>query len=107
MMQFLVVAYDGTDPEARERRMRARADHLARLDELVAQGHALYAVAIRSDDDQMIGSALVVDFPSRAEVDDWLASEPYVVGDVWRDITVTRCGVAPQFRTDHRPPPAG
>jgi uncharacterized protein len=96
-MQFLVVAYDGADPGALERRMRAREDHLARLDELVHQGHALFAAAIRNDDDQMIGSMLVVDFPSRAEVDAWLAEEPYVVGDVWRDITVTRCGVAPQF----------
>lgn len=96
-MQFLVLAYDGDDPEALERRMRAREDHLARLDELVAAGNVRYATAILDDDEQMIGSMLVVDFPTRADVDRWLEGEPYVAGDVWRDITVRRCRVPPQF----------
>jgi PhnB protein len=109
VMQFLVVAYDGADAGALERRMRARTDHLARLDEMVSAGNARFAGAIRNDDDQMIGSMLVVDFPSRDDVDRWLETEPYVVGDVWRDITVTRCGVAPQFAPVELPgrPPAG
>jgi hypothetical protein len=33
-----------------------------------------------------VGSAVIVEFPSRAVLDAWLASEPYVTGGVWRRI---------------------
>ena len=36
----------------------------------------------------MIGSAAIVEYPSRAELDAWLASDPYVTGGVWVDIQV-------------------
>lgn len=36
----------------------------------------------------MIGSAVIVDFPSRAELDDWLKNDPYVTGGVWQKIEV-------------------
>jgi uncharacterized protein YciI len=37
----------------------------------------------------MIGSTTYVEFESRAELDAWLERDPYVTGDVWRDITIT------------------
>jgi hypothetical protein len=38
-----------------------------------------------------IGTSLVCDFPSRAQLDAWLEVEPYVTGKVWQTIEVHRC----------------
>jgi uncharacterized protein len=95
-MQFMVLGYDGTDPDAPGRRTQARPAHLAKMDELRDRGRLSYAGALLDDGGQMIGSLVIVDVESRADVDTWLADEPYVKGDVWRDITVTRFrGVPP------------
>lgn len=37
----------------------------------------------------MIGSMLILEFPSHAELDAWLGVEPYVIGDVWREIEIS------------------
>ena len=97
-MQFLVCGYDGDDDEALDRRMRARPDHLALGDELTAQGRMVLGVALLDDEERMVGSAIVVDFPGRDDVDRWLAVEPYVVGDVWRRVEVTACRVGPSWQ---------
>lgn len=97
-MQYLVIAYDGTDSQAADRRAEAREKHLALGDEMVADGRALFGTAIVNEEGTMIGSMYVVDFPSRTELDAWLESEPYVVGGVWRDISVQPCAVGPSFR---------
>ena len=96
-MQYLLLAYDGTDEDALARRMRAREAHLALGAELAADGRLLFATAILDDDGTMIGSMEVLDLPSREDVDAYLAGEPYVTGDVWREITVRPCRVGPAF----------
>jgi uncharacterized protein YciI len=96
-MQFLVIAYDGTDDKALERRMASREAHLAGIQRMIAEGKALYGVAILNDREQMAGSVMVVEYASRAEVDAWLKSEPYVTGDVWRKIEVSPARVPPIF----------
>jgi uncharacterized protein len=96
-MQFLVIAYDGTDNKALERRLAARDAHLAGIVRMKEEGKAIHGVAILNDREQMIGSALVVDYPTRADVDAWLKTEPYVVGDVWRKIEVLPARVPPIF----------
>ncbi len=88
-MQFMIVAYDGKDPAAMERRMAARGAHLARVDQTRATGHLIAGGAILDDEDRMIGSTLYVEFESRAALDQWIAEDPYVTGDVWREIEVT------------------
>ena len=96
-MQYLVVAYDGTDDKAAERRLAVREAHLAGVTKMKEQGKAVYGVAILDEREQMIGSVLVVDFPTRAELDAWLKVEPYVAGDVWRKIEVMPARVPPMF----------
>lgn len=96
-MQFLVCGYDGTDDEALERRLRVRDDHIALGDKLVERGNMLFGVALL-DGDRMIGSALVVDFPSREALDAWLEIEPYMVGNVWQRVEISPCRVGPSFR---------
>ena len=88
-MQFMVVAYDGTDEGALNRRLAVRDSHIAGAIELKNKGNLIAGGAILDDAGRMIGSTTYVAFESRAELDAWLEREPYVTGDVWRDITIT------------------
>jgi uncharacterized protein len=88
-MQFLVVAKDGTDDGALERRKQTRPTHLESIQPLVDDGNVLVGGAILNDAGDMIGSMLLVDFPDRRELDAWLAADPYVTGGVWREVEVT------------------
>ena len=96
-MQFLITAFDGTDSEAGARRMANRTAHLELGDKMIAQGSLLYAAAILNEDDSMVGSSMVVEFPSRSEVDEWLKVEPYVTGGVWKEIEIRKCRTGPAF----------
>jgi uncharacterized protein YciI len=98
-MQWLVIARDGTDPEAAERRLRSRPAHLENAARLQAAGHLLMGGALLDDAGRMVGSAAVAQFETRAELDEWLRTDPYVTGGVWRDIQVMPYRVAPHFAT--------
>ncbi len=100
-MQFMLIAYDGTDDGALDRRLAVRAQHIALGDRLVAEGRQLFGTAILDDAGTMIGSMLVLDYPSRAALDEWLAIEPYVTGDVWRSIEIRPVRVGPSFTRLH------
>ena len=88
-MQFMIVAYDGTDEGALDRRLAVRDSHIAGAIELKNKGNLIAGGAILDDTGRMIGSTTYVEFESRAELDAWLERDPYVTGDVWRDITIT------------------
>jgi uncharacterized protein YciI len=60
-------------------------------------GSLLFAAAILDDSEKMVGSTLICEFPSRAELDQWLKEEPYIKGDVWRDVEIKQCKVGPKF----------
>jgi len=96
-MQFFLTAWDDTDEGAQDRRMAARPAHLESSEILKTAGHLLYAAAILNDNDQMIGSMEVLDFPSMQEVNDYLDQEPYVVQGVWKKFVVEPCRVGPSF----------
>jgi uncharacterized protein YciI len=85
----MIVAYDGTDEGALNRRLAVRDSHIAGAIELKNKGNLIAGGAILDDAGRMIGSTTYVDFESRAELDAWLERDPYVTGDVWRDITIT------------------
>ena len=87
-MQFLVTAYDGKDDGALDRRMSVRKAHINGANELKEAGHLIAGGAILDEAEQMIGSTMFVEFDSKADLDQWLASDPYVTGNVWQDISV-------------------
>ncbi len=87
-MQFLLIAYDGTDPEAPARRAKVRGDHLAKIGGLKKEGEFLFGGAILDDSGKMIGSMIVYDFPDRESLDRKLKSEPYITGGVWEKIEI-------------------
>ena len=81
-MQFMVTAYDGKDENALERRLSVRDAHLKGAKQLKEAGHLIAGGAILDEAEQMIGSTMFVEFDSKAELDQWLASDPYVTGKV-------------------------
>jgi uncharacterized protein len=87
-MQFLVIAKDGTDEGALERRQQKRPAHLTGIGPLVDSGNVLVGEAILSGTGDMVGSMLLVEFPAREDVDAWLARDPYVTDGVWREVEV-------------------
>jgi len=97
-MEFIVIGYDGTDDGAMDRRLKVRDEHLALAESMKKEGKLLYASAILDDNEKMIGSVLIMDFPSKEDLDRWLENEPYVKGDVWRTIEVKPGKVPPLFR---------
>ncbi len=92
---YVVIARDGTDQEAPARRLAVRETHLALARRMKAEGKIIHAGALLDDDRRMTGSLLVVAFASRAELDAWLAADPYVTGGVWRQIEVRLFQPAP------------
>ncbi len=98
MMQFLVIGRDDTDEQALERRLASREKHIELGDEAVQKGEQIVGVALLNDEGQMCGSAMIVNFPSRVELDEWLKKEPYITGKVWEKVEVIPCKIGPSFQ---------
>lgn len=96
-MEFIVIAKDFKDPDAINRRMDVRAEHIRIGDDLVAKGILKYASALINESEQMCGSVMVFDVENRSELDSILEREPYIVGKVWDAIEISRCKIGPSF----------
>jgi uncharacterized protein len=101
-MQFLVTGYDDKDAGAMERRLSVRDAHMKLVDSMKNEGKHLYAAALLDENERTTTPMLIVDFPTRDALDEWLKIEPYVVGDVWRRIETTPCKVPPMFMDLHK-----
>ncbi|NMC36701.1 MAG: hypothetical protein GYA41_00070 [Bacteroidales bacterium] len=87
-MQFLLIAYDGTDPGALDRRMKVRPEHLEKIALLKKSGEFLLGGAILDNNGKMIGSMIVYEFPDRETLDQRLREEPYITANVWQKIEI-------------------
>ena len=87
-MQFLLIAYDGTDQEAPERRLKVREEHLEKIARLKKSGEFLFGGAILDETGKMKGSMIVYDFPDRQSLDARLKEEPYITKGVWKKIEI-------------------
>jgi uncharacterized protein len=87
-MQFLLVAYDGSDEKALHRRMNVRSGHLDNVEKMKKDGVFLSGGAILNDEGNMIGSMIIYEFPDRESLDERLKNEPYITGNVWQKIDI-------------------
>ena len=83
-MQFLIIAYDGANQL--NKRLEVRPRHLEGMQRL--GDHIISAGGLLDEEGKMKGSALILDFDSREELDEYLANEPYAVEKVWERIEV-------------------
>jgi uncharacterized protein YciI len=88
MQYFLVVALDGEDEEAPARRQANRPAHLDNLDGMIERGEVICGGPLLNDAGDPIGSTMTVAFEGRADLDAWLAREPYVRTGVWQKIDI-------------------
>lgn len=87
-MNFLIIAHDFRDPGALARRQQHRPAHIEGVKRMKVEGTFIEGGAMLDDEGRMVGSMVLVDFASRAEVDAWLAADPYVTGQVWEHVQV-------------------
>ena len=87
-VEYLVTALDGTDDGALGRRLAVREAHLAGAQRLAERGELMSGGAILDDDGRMIGSSMHDAFADEAAFRAWYDAEPYVTGDVWRDVSI-------------------
>ena len=75
-----------------EKRLATRPLHLARLQQLDAEGRLIVAGAIPKDPSNpqagFYGSTMIVDFDSREALDAWLQDEPFLKEGVYSHIDV-------------------
>ena len=83
-MQYMIKALDGENKLAK--RMEVRPRHLEGMEKL--RSHIICAGGLLDNEGKMKGSVLILDFPSRDDLDSYLASEPYVVEQVWEKIEI-------------------
>jgi uncharacterized protein YciI len=88
MQQYLIIARDGTDAEASERRMKVRTAHFDTARQLKANNNFIIGGAILDDDGKMTGSMMVVQFETKDELVQWMRYEPYINGNVWQNIEI-------------------
>ncbi len=94
MPQFLILADDHTDPEAINRRLAVREDHLVRLRAEKSKGVLELAGAKLDATGKMIGSMLIINVDSVEDAWQWVQQELYVKAKVWDKISVTALRVA-------------
>ncbi|SCA57317.1 YciI family protein [Candidatus Terasakiella magnetica] len=83
-MQFLVIAKDGKDEDAMERRLATRPAHFEHARLQKKKGILIMGGALLDEHDQMIGSSLFVEIESEDALMLWLAEDPYTKANVWQ-----------------------
>ncbi|NCU03461.1 MAG: hypothetical protein GXC73_05690 [Chitinophagaceae bacterium] len=94
MQQYVIIAQDGTDEEALERRMQVRPFHLAGAKKLREQNNLVIGGATLDEEGKMRGSIMIVQFETKEEFEHWYANEPYIKDGVWKTIEVKPFRVA-------------
>lgn len=94
MKQYVIIARDGNDPDALQRRMEARPNHLAGAAALKANNQYVMGGAFLNEAGQMEGSVMIVQFETEADFNHWYSNEPYIISGVWKTIEVKPFRVA-------------
>ena len=94
MKQYLIIAQDGKDEEALDRRKNVRPNHLAGAKKLKENGNFVIGGAMLDDEGNMRGSIMIVQFESQEDFQRWYDNEPYITGGVWKGIEVKPFRVA-------------
>ena len=91
-MLYSIVGID--NPDSLDARMAVRSEHVARLQEMLAQGRLIIAgpnPAIDSDDPGeagFTGSIIVAEFDSLQAAQDWADEDPYIKSGAYASVMV-------------------
>lgn len=80
------IGLDGADAQAPARRAAVRPAHMARVTPAAEAGLLVMGGAIMRGA-EMVGSIAITAHATDAEAAAWWAEDPYLTGDVWRQVT--------------------
>jgi uncharacterized protein YciI len=92
--QYLIIANDGKDDGALDRRKEVRPLHLAGAKKLKETSNFVIGGAMLDDDGNMRGSIMIVQFETKDDFQKWYDNEPYITQGVWKTIEVKPFRVA-------------
>ncbi|WP_439631257.1 YciI family protein [Shinella sp.] len=98
-MQFTIIARDDPADGTLDKRLAARERHMERIHAMKAEGTIIDGGALLDDGGRMVGSVVLCEFPDRAALDAYIASEVYFTQGVWKDVSVLPFRRV-QWRTD-------
>ncbi|GAB4016791.1 YciI family protein [Spirosoma koreense] len=87
-MRYIIHAYDHTDADALDRRMRVRPAHFDYVRQLKAEGQFILGGALLDSAGNMIGSMLLLELQTEDQLATYLKTDPYIVQGVWDKIDV-------------------
>ncbi|MFA5550495.1 MAG: YciI family protein [Trueperaceae bacterium] len=87
-MLYVVIAKDGTDEQAPARRAAVRAAHLENARRLQDSGRLVTGGALLDEQENMIGSMMIVDVASEDEARELVANDVYSAGEVWQEVQI-------------------
>lgn len=90
-MAWLVIAFDGTDPEAPARRMAARDAHVAHITAEAEAGRLLLGLPLHDEAGRSLGSLMVI----AEDPDAYREAEPFARHGVWQRTEVHPFRIAP------------
>ena len=105
-MRFSVIARDQPGPEGVALRDELRDAHMVNITRLFREGDVLLGAGFYDDDGVVRGSLVILDVPSRADVDAYLDSEPFQTAGLWATVEVTELRL-PDFYLERLGPAAG
>lgn len=91
-MLYMIYAEDAAN--SLEKRLAARPDHLARLEQLKSEQRLFAAGPLPAIDSEtpgeagFTGSLVIAEFPSLADAEAWAAADPYWAAGVYAKATV-------------------
>lgn len=88
MLQYVIIARDGNDANALERRMNARPNHFKGARILKDNNNLVLGGAILDENGKMAGSVMIMQFDTDEAMKHWYDNEPYVKENVWHDIEI-------------------
>lgn len=86
MIQYVIIAQDGKDEQALERRKKVRPTHLAGARKLKDNNNFVFGGAMLDEEGNMRGSVMVVQFDTEEDFKKWYSQEPYITEGVWKVI---------------------
>jgi hypothetical protein len=84
----MVLAWDVEGEPGVARRDAARPAHAASIRALWDEGRVVLGAGILDDEGTVRGSLVIVDYPSREAVEEYLRAEPFVTESVWERVEV-------------------
>ena len=95
-MKFSVIAWDVRGPEGVALRDEFRDAHMEMITRRFEAGEVVLGAGFYDDEGRVRGSLVVLDLPSRADVDAYLEEEPFMTHGLWATVEVNELKI-PDF----------